>query len=385
MEDFLYLDEQLTVEEKLMRDSVKRFVDSEVMPGIATFYEKGEFDRSLIAKCAQLGLFGMTLPSAYGGSDASFVAYGLVCQELERGDSGLRSFVSVQSSLCMYPIFAFGSEDQKLRFLPRMAKGECIGCFGLTEPDSGSDPASMKTHAKKVEGGYKLNGAKMWITNATIADIAIIWAKDETDSVRGFIVEKNFPGFKTQEIKHKLSLRASITGEIAFEDCFVPFENVLPQTNGLSSALACLTQARYGIAWGAMGAAMACFDIALAYTKERRGFDKPIASFQLVQKDLVQMFSAIVKSQTFNLTLGRLKDNDRATYVMVSMAKMNACAEALQIARMGRNLLGANGISLEYHVIRHMNNLESVFTYEGTDNMHNLIIGRHITGFSAFS
>lgn len=385
MEDFLHLDEQLTVEEKLCKDSVKHFVDNEVMPHIASNYEKAEFDHSLIKKAAKLGLLGMTLPNEVGGAGLSYVAYGLACQELERGDSGIRSFVSVQSSLCMYPIFAFGSDEQKQRFLPKMATGDCIGCFGLTEPDSGSDPGNMKTHAKKVDGGYLLNGAKMWITNASFANIAIIWAKDEQGKVQGFIVEKDFPGFSTQEIKHKLSLRASNTGEIALEDCFVPDKNVLPHTNGLASALGCLTQARYGIAWGAMGAAMACYDIALAFAKERKGFEKSIASFQLVQHDLVQMFTAIIKSQTLNLTIGRLKDNDRASYVMVSMAKMNACKEALQIARMARNILGANGISLDYHVIRHMNNLESVFTYEGTDNMHCLIIGRHITGISAFA
>ncbi len=385
MEDILYLDEQLTVEEKLTRDSVKRFVEDEVMPGIANQYEKGEFDRSLIKKAGQLGLLGMTLPVQAGGSGASQVAYGLACQELERGDSGLRSFVSVQSSLCMYPIFAFGSDEQKIRYLPQMATGSCLGAFGLTEPDSGSDPANMKTNAKKVDGGYILNGAKMWITNATLADIAIVWAKDESNMIRGFIVEKKFAGYKANEIKHKLSLRASITGEIVLEDCFVPNENVLPNTNGLSSALACLTNARYGIAWGATGAAIACYDIALKYATERIGFGKPIASFQLVQRDLADMFLSIVKTQTLNLQIGRLKDRDRANYVMISMAKMNACKEALNIARMARNILGANGISLEYHVIRHMNNLESVFTYEGTDNMHSLIIGRHITGISAFS
>lgn len=385
MEDLFYLDEQLTAEEKLARDSTRRFVDEEVLPSITENFEKGVFPKSLIEKVSKLGVLGMVLPETYGGVGASQVAYGLVCQELERGDSGLRSFVSVQSSLCMYPIFAYGSEEQKKRFLPEMAKGKLIGCFGLTEPDSGSDPASMKTKAVKAPGGWRLNGSKMWITNATIADIAIVWAKTDKDQIRGFIIEKSASGFKSNEIKHKLSLRASISGEIVLEDCFVPDANLLSGTeNGLAAALGCLTKARFGIAWGAMGAAMACYDMALNYAKERIAFGKPIASFQLIQADLAHMFTEIIKAQTLNLQLGRLMDVNRANYVMVSMAKMNACREALKIARMARNILGANGISLEYHVIRHMNNLESLFTYEGTDNMHQLIIGRHITGLSAF-
>ncbi len=385
MEDFLLLDEQYSVEEKLMRDAVRKFVEAQVLPSITQQFERGEFPLEIIKKVGALGILGMTLPQAEGGLGASYVAYGLVCQELERGDSGLRSFASVQSSLCMYPIHAFGSPEQKARFLPEMAKGNLIGCFGLTEPDSGSDPASMKTKATRLENGWRLNGSKLWITNATIADIAIIWAKDESDTVRGFIVEKQFPGFKTNEIKHKLSLRASITGEVVLEDCFVPNENVLPDTKGLASALACLTKARFGIAWGAMGAAIACYEAALQYAKERIQFGKPIASFQLIQAQLATMFTEIVKAQTLNLQVAKLMDKGSADYVMVSLAKMNACKEALKIARVARNILGANGISLEYHVIRHMNNLEAVFTYEGTDNMHNLIIGRHITGMSAFS
>ncbi len=337
-------------------------------------------------KVAALGLLGSTLPESYGGVNASAVSYGLICQELERGDSGLRSFVSVQSSLCMYPIFAYGTQEQKKRFLPKMAAGELIGCFGLTEPDAGSDPSSMKTRAKKVAGGWQLSGSKMWITNATIADLAIIWAKDEHDQVKGFIVEKTFAGFNTNEIHHKLSLRASITGEIVLEDCFVPDANYLPGTEkGLACALGCLTKARYGIAWGAIGAAMACYEAALNYAKERLQFGKPIAAFQLIQVDLADMFTEIVKAQTLNLQLGRLQEQNRANYVMVSVAKMNACKEALKIARKARNILGANGISLEYPVMRHMVNLEAVYTYEGTDNMHHLIIGKHITGLDAFS
>lgn len=290
----------------------------------------------------------------------------------------------MQSSLCMYPIFAYGSEEQKQKWLPRMARGEVIGCFGLTEPDAGSDPASMRTVAKKVSGGWELTGSKMWITNAPIADIAIVWAKTDA-GIRGFIVEKEFKGLTRNEIKHKMSLRASITGELVLENCFVPDENYLPGSEkGLAAPLGCLTQARYGIAWGAMGAAMACYEIAVAYTKERKQFDKPIASFQLIQKDLADMFTEIVKTQCLNYRLGQLKDAGKSTFAMVSMAKMNACREALKIARMARNILGGNGISLEYHVIRHMANLESVFTYEGTDNVHHLIVGKHITGISAF-
>lgn len=385
MEDFLLLDEQLSDEEKLVRDTVRRFVDEEVTPLMLDAYDKAYFPKELIQRSAELGLLGITLPEVYGGANANYVTYGLVCQEIERGDSGLRSFVSVQSSLCMYPIFAYGTEEQKKRFLPDMCKGKVIGCFGLTEPDAGSDPSSMRTVAKKVEGGWRLTGSKMWITNAPIADIAIVWAKT-AEGVRGFIVEKEFKGFTRNEIKHKMSLRASSTGELVFEDCFVPDANYLPGSEkGLAAPLGCLTQARYGIAWGAMGAAMACFEIALNYTKDRQQFDKPLASFQLIQKDLADMFAEIVKAQCLNLQLGRLKDQGKATFSMVSLAKMNGCREALKIARMARNLLGGNGISLEYHVIRHMTNLESVFTYEGTDNVHHLIIGKHITGLNAFS
>ncbi|MCX7116905.1 MAG: acyl-CoA dehydrogenase family protein [Legionellales bacterium] len=384
MDDLLLLDEQLTDDERMIRDTVSRFVSSEVLPLMTQAFEQATFPRELIKKSAELGLLGLTLPSQYGGAEASYVAYGLVCQELERGDSGLRSFVSVQNSLCMYPIFHYGSEAQKKRFLVKMAKGNLIGCFGLTEPDSGSDPGSMRTYAKKVEGGWRLNGSKMWITNATIADIAIVWAKTE-HGIRAFIVEKEFPGFDRHEITLKMSLRASITGELKFEDVFVPEDNLLPGTErGLSTALGCLSQARYGIAWGAMGAAMACFDITRDYLLARKQFDKPLASFQLIQKDLAEMYTEIVKAQCIHLQIGRLKDLKQETSVMISLAKGNACREALKIARTCRNLLGANGISLEYHVIRHMLNLESVFTYEGTDNVHTLVLGRHITGINAF-
>lgn len=384
MEDFVLIDESYSDEEKLVRDNVRQFAEQEVIPLMPHAFECGEFPHELIQRCAELGLLGITLPENYGGADANYVTYGLVCQELERADSGLRSFVSVQSSLCIYPIFTYGTEEQKQRFLPKMCAGQIIGCFGLTEADSGSDPASMHTHAEKVDGGWKLNGSKMWITNGPFADIAVVWAKTN-QGIRGFIVEKEFAGFTRNEIKHKMSLRASSTGELVFKDVFVPDANYLPGTEkGLVAALGCLTQARYGIAWGAMGAAQACFEAALSYTKERKQFAKPLAGFQLVQKDLVNMFTELTKTHCFNLQLGRLKDQNKATFAMVSMAKMNACREALKIARMARNLLGANGISLEYPVIRHLLNLESVFTYEGTDNVHHLILGKHITGFDAF-
>lgn len=384
MDDLLCLDAQLSNDERLIRDTVTRFIDEKMLPEMAACFENARFPHHFIKEAAALGLLGLTLPEAYGGSGASYVAYGLVCQALERGDSALRSFVSVQSSLCMYPIFRYGSEAQRLHYLPKMAKGECIGCFGLTEPDSGSDPARMRTFAKKVAGGYRLNGSKMWITNAPIADIAIVWAKTE-EGIRGFIVETNREGLLRPEIHHKMSLRASITGELVFEDVFVPDDHLLPDAKaGLGAALSCLSQARYGIAWGAIGAAMACFDLTRDYLLSRTQFNRPLASFQLIQQDLAKMYTEIIKAQCLNLQIGRLKDQGRETAPMISLAKGNACREALDITRRCRNLLAANGISLEYHVIRHMLNLESVFTYEGTDHVHTLILGRHITGISAF-
>nr|WP_324602959.1 acyl-CoA dehydrogenase family protein [Legionella drancourtii] len=368
----------------MIRDSVARFVRNDVIPLMAESFEHAQFPRELIRKSAELGLLGLTLPAEYGGAEASYVAYGLVCQELEKGDSGLRSFVSVQSSLCMYPIFRYGSEEQRVRYLPGMATGEIIGCFGLTEPDAGSDPASMRTNAKKVDGGWRLNGAKMWITNAPIADIAIVWAKTDA-GIRGFIVDTKSEGVRCPEIKLKMSLRASITGELVFDNVFVRDENLLPGSEkGLGAALSCLSQARYGIAWGAIGAAIECFDITSNYLLERKQFDKPLASFQIIQKDLADMYTEIIKAQCLNLHVGRLKDEKRETPTMISLVKGNSCREALKIARKCRNLLGGNGISLEYHVIRHMLNLESVFTYEGTDNVHTLVLGKHITGINAF-
>lgn len=383
MDDLLLLENQYTDDERMIRDSVHQFVKKEVLPKILDAFEDAKFPLELIKQCADLGLFGLTLPKMYGGLEASYIAYGLVCQELEKGDSSLRSFVSVQSSLCMYPILKFGSDAQKKHFLPLMAQGKIIGCFGLTEPDSGSDPQNMRCFAKKVNGGFKLNGSKLWITNATIADVAIVWAKTE-QGVRGFLVEKEFKGFSTKEIKHKMSLRASITGELIFDNVFIPDNNLLEKTKGLGSALSCLNQARYGIAWGAIGAATQCFDKTKKYLLEREQFKTPLAGKQLIQSELANMYSEITKAQCLNLQIGRLKDQNLENPVMISLAKRNACREALKITRTCRNLLGANGISLEYDIIRHMLNLESVYTYEGTDNVHTLILGQHITNLNAF-
>lgn len=385
MDDLFLFDNQYSEAELLIRDTVSDFIRQDIKPLLLDSFESAKFPNVFIKKAADLGLLGMTLPPEYGGCDASYIAYGLVCQELEKGDSALRSFVSVQSSLCMYPIFAFGTASQKKHFLPKMAKGELIGCFGLTEPDAGSDPMHMNSHAKKTKGGWILHGSKMWITNAPIADIAIFWAKTDK-GIRGFIVETNRDGVSTPEIKHKMSLRSSITGELILDNVFVADENLLPGTEkGFSAALTCLNQARYGICWGAMGAALACFDITRDYLLERKQFNKPLASFQMIQNDLALMYTEIIKAQAINLQLGRLKDKSLENPIMISVAKGNACREALKIARTCRNLLGGNGISLEYQVIRHMLNLESVFTYEGTDNIHKLVLGRHITGINAFN
>lgn len=385
MDDLLFFNEEIQDDERMIQDSVARFVTKEVMPNIANAFEKAVFPIEYVQKTAELGLLGLTLPPVYGGSDASYIAYGLVCQELERGDSSLRSFVSVQNSLCMYPIFQYGSEDQKSRFLPDMAKGKLIGCFGLTEPNAGSDPGGMTTYARQVKGGYILNGSKVWITNGNFADIALVWAK--TDSgIRGFLVEKGMKGFVQKEMTMKMSLRASATGALFLDDVFVPEDNLLPGSKvGLSAALSCLNQARYGIAWGVMGAAEACFDLTRAYLLERKQFNQALAGFQLIQKELALMYTEILKAKALHFHIGRLKEVNRENHIMISLIKGNACREALKIARTCRNLLGANGISLEYHVIRHMLNLESVFTYEGTDNVHILSLGRHITGINAFS
>lgn len=381
--DFLNIEDLLTEEEKLVYDTVHQFVNKEVKPIIADYFERGDFPVHLIKKLGELGFLGSTL-SEYGGAGLSNVAYGLINQELERGDSGLRSFVSVQSSLVIYPIYAFGSEEQKEKYLPGLISGDIVGCFGLTEPDFGSNPGGMKTNAVKKGDKWILNGSKMWITNASIADIAVVWAKTE-EGIQGFIVEKGMPGFSAPEIKHKLSLRASVTGELIFEDVEVPEENRLPKAKGLKYPLMCLTQARYGIGWGALGAAIDCYLTAVDYAKTRIQFDVPIARFQLVQKKLADMLTEITKAQLLALQIGRLKDNGNYTHYMISMLKMNNVRIALDIARTARDILGANGISLEYPVIRHMVNLESVKTYEGTEDIHTLILGQYITGYQAFS
>lgn len=384
--DFFKLDSLLSDEEKLVRESVRTFVAERVNPIIARCYEEGRFPQELIPEMAKLGLLGANLPEKYGCAAVNNVAYGLINQELEYGDSGLRSFSSVQSALCMYPIYAFGSEEQRMKYLPGMAAGEIIGCFGLTEPNFGSNPAGMVTRAKRVSDGWLLNGSKAWITNGTIADIAIVWAKtDEDDRIRGFIVEKGTKGFTAPELKHKMSLRASITSELFFQDCLLPEANLLPGSGGLKSPLLCLTQARYGIAWGAVGAAVSCYQTALEYAKQRVQFDRPIAGFQLTQKKLVEMFTEISKAQLMCLHLGRMKDEDKLEPVHVSMAKMNNVGMALACARTARGILGGNGISADYPIMRHMCNLESVYTYEGTNEVHLLALGKHITGLDAFA
>ncbi|MGE5402066.1 MAG: acyl-CoA dehydrogenase family protein [Ignavibacteriales bacterium] len=381
--DYLNIDSLYSDEELLVRDTVREFVSGEVIPIIEQFNRKGEFPQHLIPKMGELGLFGSTLPQKYGGAEMNNTAYGLVMQELERGDSGIRSFVSVQSALVMYPIFTFGSEEHKDYWLPLLASGKKIGCFGLTEPDFGSNPGGMVTRAEKTGGGYILNGAKMWITNGTIADVAVVWAKLD-GIVNGFLVEKGTTGFTAPEMKGKHSLRASVTSELVFEDVFIPEENRLPKSAGLKSALMCLNQARYGIAWGVVGAMMACYNSALNYAKSRVQFGKPIAAYQMTQEKLVYMLSEITKAQLLNYRLGRMKDDGSLKFTHVSLAKRNNCEKALEIARMAREILGANGILDEYPVMRHAANLESVKTYEGTHEMHTLIVGEDITGFPAF-
>ena len=381
--DFYRLDGLFSEEERMVRDTVRAFADERIIPIIDRHFEEGTFPMGLIPEMAGLGLFGANLPEEYGCAGMNDVSYGLVMQELERGDSAIRSFASVQGALAMYPIFAFGTEEQKRRWLPALAGGEKIGCFGLTEPDHGSDPGSMETHAVRRGDGWVLNGGKSWITNGTIADVAVVWAKT-ADGIRGFLVEKGTRGFSAPEIKHKMSLRASVTSQLIFEDCEIPEANLLPGTEGLKSALMCLNQARYGIAWGALGAAMACYHAAVEYAGARHQFDRPIAAFQLVQEKLVYMLTEITKGQLLALQLGRLKEAGKLRFVQTSMAKMNNVSIALETARKARQLLGANGISLEFPVVRHMCNLESVITYEGTHDIHTLILGQTITGLNAF-
>jgi glutaryl-CoA dehydrogenase len=381
--DYYNLDSLFSEEELLVRSTVREFVENEVLPIIEKHYREGTFPMDLIPKMAEVGLFGATLPAKYGCAELNNVAYGLMTQELERGDSGVRSFASVQSGLVMYPIFTFGSEEQKEHWLPLLASGKKIGCFGLTEPDFGSNPGGMITTAKRITDGYLLNGAKMWITNGTLADVAIVWAKLNGE-IKGFLVEKGTKGFSAPEMKGKHSLRASVTSELVFQDVHLPEKNILPKSGGLKSPLMCLSQARYGIAWGAIGSAMATYDCALNYAKSRVQFGKPIAGFQLTQEKLVHMLNEITKAQLLCLQLGRLKDQGRAKFTQISLAKRNNVFHALEIARMAREILGANGILDEYPVMRHANNLESVKTYEGTHEMHTLIVGEDITGIAAF-
>ena len=387
--DFYDVDSLLSEEERAVRDTVREWVDDNVTPVIGEHYLEGRFPKHLVPQMAELGLFGANLPEEYGCAGLNHVAYGLIMQELERGDSGVRSFASVQGGLVMYPIHAFGSEDQKQQWLPRMASGQVIGCFGLTEPDYGSNPGAMTTTARETRDGWVLRGAKMWITNGSTAQAAIIWAKTgdlgDADSIRGFIVPTDAKGFSAKDQKGKLSLRASDTSELVLEDVCVPKEALLPKSGGLKSPLMCLTQARYGIAWGAVGAAMACYDEAVSYAKTRVMFDKPIGGFQLQQARLADMLTEITKAQLLCLQLGRLKDQGKATPQQVSLAKRNNVSIATDVARETRRLLGANGILAEYQAMRHLANLESVYTYEGTHDIHTLILGQEITGLNAFN
>ncbi len=388
--DFFNIDSALSEEERAIRESVHAWVDDRVLPVIGTCYVEGKFPKELVPEMGAQGFFGANLPEEYGCAGLNNVAYGLIMQELERGDSGVRSFASVQGALVMYPIYAFGSEDQKRHFLPKMAKGEIIGCFGLTEPDYGSNPSGMITMAQEQKDGtWLLNGAKMWITNGSTAQTAVVWAKTNGDkdasSIRGFIVPTDTKGFTARDQKGKLSLRASDTSELVFQDVHLPADAVLPKSGGLKSPLMCLTQARYGISWGAIGAAIACYEEALGYAKNRVMFDKPLGGFQIQQLRLADMLTEIVKAQLVSLHLGRLKDAGTFTPQQVSLAKRNNVDMATNIAREARRLLGANGILAEYASMRHMANLESVYTYEGTHDVHSLILGQAVTGLNAFN
>tara|TARA_S200000501_G_scaffold352329_1_gene371060 strand:- start:4178 stop:5332 length:1155 start_codon:yes stop_codon:yes gene_type:complete len=382
--DFLGISEHFTEEEMMVQKMASEFVSKEVMPIIEENYKKGTFPKELISKISKQGFLGCNLPSEYGCGGMSSTAYGLICQELERADSGVRSFVSVQGSLVMYPIYAYGSEEQRKKWLPKMAKGEVIGCFGLTEPNFGSNPSGMLTNAKKVDGGFVLNGSKMWITNGSIADVAVVWAKDENGVVKGFLVEKEFEGFTAPIMKGKWSLRASITSELVLDNVFVPEENLLPNVEGLKGPLGCLNQARYGIGWGAIGAAMNLYEVALNYSKDRQQFGKPIAGFQLIQEKLVWMFNEITKGQLIAMQVGRNKDNKTLKHTQVSLIKRNNVWVARECAKLAREILGANGVTSDYPIMRHMMNIESVYTYEGTHEMHTLILGHEITGLQAF-
>ncbi|MGZ3762041.1 MAG: acyl-CoA dehydrogenase family protein [Mucilaginibacter sp.] len=382
--DYYLLDELLTDEHKLIRQSVRDWVKKEVSPIIEGYAQRAEFPKQLLKGLAEIGAFGPTIPVEYGGAGLDYTAYGIIMQEIERGDSGIRSTASVQGSLVMYPIYAYGSEEQRKKYLPKLASGDLMGCFGLTEPDHGSDPGGMTTNFKDAGDHYVLNGAKMWISNAPFADIAVVWAKNENGKIQGLIVERGMEGFTTPETHNKWSLRASATGELVFDNVKVPKENLLPNVTGLKGPLGCLNQARYGIAWGALGAAMDCYDTALRYAKERKQFNKPIAAFQLQQKKLAEMITEITKAQLLVWRLATLKNENRATPAQISMSKRNSVETAINIAREARQILGGMGITGEYPIMRHMMNLESVITYEGTHDIHLLITGMDITGEEAF-
>lgn len=382
--DYLLMDELLTEEHKLIRDAARAWVKKEVSPIIEQAFEEGKFPRHLIKGIAEIGGFGPYIPTEYGGAGLDQIAYGLIMQELERCDSGLRSTSSVQSSLVMYPIYKYGTEEQRQKYLPKLASGDMVGCFGLTEPDHGSNPSGMVTNFKDAGDHYILNGAKMWISNSPFADIAIVWAKSEEGRIHGLIVERGMEGFSTPTMHGKWSLRASDTGELIFDNVKVPKENILPGRSGLGAPLSCLDSARYGIAWGAIGAALDCYDVALRYAKERQQFGRPIAGFQLQQKKLAEMITEITKAQLLALRVGQLRDEGRATSAMISMAKRNNVNMAIEIAREARQILGGMGITNEYPIMRHMMNLESVITYEGTHDIHLLITGLDITGENAF-
>ena len=383
--DFLEIDSLLDDDERLLRDTVRKFVNDRIVPDVADWFEQGTFPAEIAKEMGALGLLGMHL-EGYGCAGTSAVAYGLACMELEAGDSGARSFVSVQGSLAMFPIWRFGSEEQKQQWLPPMAAGEIIGCFGLTEPDSGSDPSSMRTVARRERSDWVLNGSKMWITNGGIADVAIVWARtpDEASHYAGFIVPTDTPGFSTHDVRKKVSLRASVTSELVLDDLRLPDSLRLPEVSSLRGPLSCLDEARFGILWGAVGAGRACYEAALAYSAQRSQFGRPIAAFQLTQRKLVEMMVRVNKGTLVALHLGRLKDQGRLSPAQVSFGKMDNVREALWVAREARSVLGANGITLEYPVIRHMNNLESVYTYEGTNEIHTLVLGQAITGLNAF-
>jgi glutaryl-CoA dehydrogenase len=382
--DPLLLEDQLTEDERMVRDTARSYAQDKLMSRVQQAFRHEHFHREIMTEMGELGLLGATI-EGYGCAGVNYVSYGLIAREVERVDSGYRSALSVQSSLVMHPIHAYGSEAQRQKYLPKLASGEWVGCFGLTEPDHGSDPGSMKTRARKVDGGYVLKGAKMWITNSPIADVFVVWAKDDAGKIRGFVLEQGMKALSAPKIEGKFSLRASVTGEIVMDDVFVPEENRLPNASGLSGPFGCLNNARYGIAWGALGAAEACWHTARQYTLDRQQFGRPLAANQLIQKKLVDMQSEITIGLQACLRLGRLKDDGRAQPEMISMLKRNSCGKALDIARMARDMLGGNGVSDEYHVIRHVLNLEAVNTYEGTHDIHALILGRAQTGIQAFT